>query len=30
MVMHILVVGGAGFIGSYLIDKLIELGHNGV
>lgn len=26
--MHILVVGGAGFIGSHLIDKLIELGHN--
>jgi len=26
--MHILVVGGAGFIGSHLIDELIELGHN--
>ena len=26
--MQILVTGGAGFIGSYITDKLIELGHD--
>lgn len=26
--MNICVTGGAGFIGSHLVDRLIELGHN--
>ncbi len=26
--MNILVTGGAGFIGSHIVDKYIELGHN--
>ena len=26
--MNICVTGGAGFIGSHLVDRLIDLGHN--
>jgi len=27
--MKVIVIGGAGFIGSHLVDALVGLGHNG-